>query len=529
VEQAELLECDSVVKHTAVPAVTTSSRADNRHRSGAEQACAIEAVARQPTSSEVPEAVRLRDTVVAGGYCIGCGACAAVERSPFEMTLDERGRWQARLRADATPAMLAAPVLEVCPFSGRGPDEDDIARRRYATATPHPQLGFHRALYAGHVAEGEHRARGSSGGFTSWLLEELLTLDLVDAVLHVKPQTPTADDPLLFRYGASTTPAEVRAGAKSRYYPVELSGALRALREGPPRRYAVVGVPCFVKAVRRLALADDRVAERVAFAVALFCGHLKSARFAELLAMELDVPLGDLRAIDFRQKLAGRTANRYGVTVWSTDGAATTRPMSDVIGHNWGHGVLKYRACDYCDDVAGETADVAVGDAWLPRYSQDAAGTNVIVVRHPTVERLIENGRARGRLTLDELTPQDVVRSQRSGFRHRRDGLAYRLARDDARGIWRPVKRVHARADHLSRLSKELFRVRSRLADRSHDAFAEVRDRGGSLDPFRRRLAPLMRRHDAIARVQSLPDRRAVGRLLALVGRGRDRRADGSR
>ncbi len=32
---------------------------------------------------------------------------------------------------------------------------------------------------------GPHRAAGSSGGLTSWVLEELLTRGEVDAVIHV--------------------------------------------------------------------------------------------------------------------------------------------------------------------------------------------------------------------------------------------------------------------------------------------------------------------------------------------------------
>jgi coenzyme F420-reducing hydrogenase beta subunit len=466
------------------------------------------------------EAARLVETVVEGGYCIGCGACAVVEGSPLEMALDEYGRWQARLRTDATPAMHDARVLDVCPFSGEGPDEDELAHELFAGEAPShdSRIGHHGGLYAGHVSAGEHRAAGSSGGFTTWLLGELLDRGLVDAVLHVRAQGPTDEDPLLFRYRASTTPAEVRAGAKSRYYPVEMSEVLGALRDGEHRRYALVGVPCFVKAVRRLARTDDRVAARVAFALAIVCGHQKSTRFADLIGLELGVPLGELRAIDFRHKLPARPANRYGVEVRGTDGEVTTRPMSDVLGGNWGHGFFKYMACDYCDDVVGETADVSIGDAWLPGYADDPAGANVVVVRHPVIERVIDDGRANGQLAFDALSAEDVFKSQRSGFRHRRDGLAYRLARDDARGTWRPRKRVDARADSLGPLSKDLFRTRVRLAELSHRAFRDV-VRGGQPDSFRRRVRPLMRRHDAVARAISMPTKRGSARRLAALRR----------
>ena len=36
-------------------------------------------------------------------------------------------------------------------------------------------------------------------------------------------------------------------------------------------------------------------------------------------------------------------------------------------------------ACEFCDDVVGETADMSVGDAWLPGYVSDWRGTSVVV------------------------------------------------------------------------------------------------------------------------------------------------------
>ena len=42
-------------------------------------------------------AKRLYDTVIKGGYCIGCGSCASLFGSPFEMKLDKYGKMKAYL------------------------------------------------------------------------------------------------------------------------------------------------------------------------------------------------------------------------------------------------------------------------------------------------------------------------------------------------------------------------------------------------------------------------------------------------
>lgn len=462
-------------------------------------------------------------TVVEGGYCIGCGACAAVPGSPLRIAFDGAGRLQAE-RDPAAPPDADAPVLDVCPFSGHGPDEDAIAGARFADhagAAHDGRVGFHLRTWAGHVATGGDRARGSSGGLTSWLLVRLLETDAVDAVVHVRPdgRTPGEDGVRLFDYTISGDPDAVRAGAKSRYYPVELSSALARL-QSEPGRYAVVGVPCFVKAVHRLAAQEPVVAERVRYTVALVCGHLKSARFAEDLAWQAGFAPGTLTEADFRHKLPDRPASRYAARLAGrriADGAAeeVVLPMSEAEGGDWGQGAFKHRACDFCDDVLGETADVTFGDAWLPGYVEDPAGTNVVVARDPALATLLEAGANAGELVLEPIGADRVAASQDAGLRHRRDGLAYRLWRADAVGRWRPAKRVAPSRDHLRPRQRRIFELRVALMEESHRAFAAALALGDR-SVYSERMRPLIAAYEKAyalkgwRRTASLAKRRAL-------------------
>jgi len=47
--------------------------------------------------------------------------------------------------------------------------------------------------------------------------------------------------------------------------------------------------------------------------------------------------------------------------------------------------------------VFAETADVVLGDAWLPEYVQDSDGTNVVVTRNQDIRQLIVKARTEGR------------------------------------------------------------------------------------------------------------------------------------
>jgi coenzyme F420-reducing hydrogenase beta subunit len=119
------------------------------------------------------------------------------------------------------PNQSAASFSQLCPFSPEAPSEDIISGSLFPEAQQsHPEIGRFLESYVGHVREGDFRARGSSGGMVNWILEELLRTGQIDGVAHVKACSDPQTDGRFFRYQISRTPAEIRQGAQSRYYPV---------------------------------------------------------------------------------------------------------------------------------------------------------------------------------------------------------------------------------------------------------------------------------------------------------------------
>ncbi|WP_222519148.1 Coenzyme F420 hydrogenase/dehydrogenase, beta subunit C-terminal domain [Spiribacter salinus] len=461
----------------------------------------------------------LLERVVDGGFCIGCGACAAVPDSPLVMQLQADGLYRPQIRPGYTQADAGPDLGQVCPFYADD-DEDTLASVRYADAPArNAALGFYRQCYAGSVTDPESRAVSSSGGLVTWVLDALLQRGWVDGVIHVGA---VEGDPegALFRYQVARRPGEASRGAKTRYYPVEFSRVAGFIR-AHPGRYAFVGVPCFVKAIRLLAKNDPAIDAAITYTIALFCGHMKSAAYAEHLAWQLGVPPGALDGIDFRSKRAGVPANRYGVTVRAKDANGGERverfaPMEQLHGGDWGLGLFKPRACDFCDDVAGETADLACGDAWLPEYVSDSRGTSVLIVRDAALERLLMDGCREGEVDLERLAPERVAASQDASYRHRGEGLAYRLAQWDQAGRWRPRKRVLPRHDGLSPRQQRVVDLRVVLAERSHGAFMRARHKGRHW-VFRARMAPWILRytvcHRGLLRACAQPLRRLWRRM----------------
>ncbi|MGE5562861.1 MAG: Coenzyme F420 hydrogenase/dehydrogenase, beta subunit C-terminal domain [Bacillota bacterium] len=402
--------------------------------------------------------------IVRSGLCIGCGSCAASAGAPM--------RWD---RDGFIKPDLGAPPPEEfarqCPFSPEAPTEDEIAFERFATA-PHadPRIGRFERAYVGHAVEDPFRRNGSSGGLTSWVAAELLRTGAVDGIAHVAPADPRTDG-RFFAYRISRSLDELSEGAKSRYYPVELSAIISEIR-ATPGRYAIVGVPCFIKAIHLLRRIDPLVRERVTHTLGLFCGHMKSAAMVESFAWQLGAEISRVRALDYRIKDESRPANWYRAHLQLEDGSSAAQDWWHLADGDWGAGFFQNPACDWCDDVVAETADVSFGDAWVEPYSSDGRGTNVMVVRSKELAATVEQARLDGRL---ELTPVDadfIAQTQAAGLRHRRDGLAYRLSWR-RRGL-RPRKRVAASAD-LPPRRKLLYRLRYAIARWSHRVFRVAR------------------------------------------------------
>jgi len=404
--------------------------------------------------------------IVRSGLCIGCGSCVAQAHSPDpHMGFDAYG--QLKPKGDSTWfSRDSESFTRTCPFSPGAWNEDQLAADLY----PNPEqrdvaLGSFQTAYVGHVAEEDFRMQGSSGGMVTWVATELMRQGLIDGVAHVVATKDPQADGRYFRYRIARTEAEIREGAKSRYYPIEMSQILQTIRE-VPGRYAVVGIPCFIKAVHLLRREDPLFRDRIQFTLGLFCGHMKSARFVESFAWQMQVPADQIERVEYRQKDPSRPANWYNAKLTMHDGSTVNRDWWHLADGDWGAGFYMNTACNFCDDVVAETADISFGDAWVEPYSSDGRGTNVVVVRSPVIENLVARAIKEDRLQLEAVNGEFVAQTQAAGFRQRREGLAYRLTW--ARKGVQPRKRVAPDSKTPTRQRKLIYRMRNFITVGSH-------------------------------------------------------------
>ncbi|WP_314065872.1 Coenzyme F420 hydrogenase/dehydrogenase, beta subunit C-terminal domain [uncultured Vagococcus sp.] len=413
---------------------------------------------------------RLKETVVNQGFCVGCGVCAVECPLKVTMKINQLGMIQADIDENKLTDDEEKSISKVCPFSDDSENETVLGGKIFGSNDSlkyHENTGYYLNSYAGYVKSGEYREKGSSGGMGTWLSSKLLESRMVDHVIHVKEKNENPNE--LFSYQITSNCIELRSGAKSKYYPIEMSEVLRFVEQNPGN-YALVGIPCFIKGFRLISNENPILKESIKYTIGLVCGHLKSTLFAQSIGWELGIEPSKLKKIDFRNKLEGRKSSDYAVEVEGDNRIERAR-IKTLISTDWGHGLFKYKACDYCDDVLAELSDITIGDAWLPRYENDSEGTNLIIVRNQEIQDLLDKNQSE--IFIEELSMDEVYQSQAGGFRHKKEGLMHRLYLEDQKGSWRPQKRVKAKYES-NNSRRKTYEIRIKLREFSYKYFLEA-------------------------------------------------------
>ncbi|MEG4313860.1 Coenzyme F420 hydrogenase/dehydrogenase, beta subunit C-terminal domain [Pseudomonas sp. FIP_A4] len=407
--------------------------------------------------------------VVENDLCVGCGAC--VQACPSK-ALGVNWNDYGFLVATSTDKVCdgAGACVQVCPFNPEpGPyyKNEDALAATFLSESPnqHQKIGRYNALYVGY--SNKHRDTSSSGGIATFVYEKLFDKRLISHVVTVG-ESKSAD--AHYQYNIVSKKDELLSISKTRYHPVTLVTALETIRqlEG---RVAISGIGCFIKAIRLAQDKDPVLKEKIAFTVGIICGGLKSKFFTDYLASSAGATLNDFSKPEYRVKDPASTAANYGFSC--TDNPSNTIKLIKMreVGDMWGSGLFKANACDFCDDVTTELADISLGDAWLPPYDQDGKGHNVVVSRSLVAEQILQSGQASGELELKSLSQERFIASQQGSFNHRHDGMSARIDMAKRAGAVTPPKRVGRNT--LPLYLKLIQRARRRTRTLSLEVWAE--------------------------------------------------------
>ncbi len=320
------------------------------------------------------------ETIVRDGLCTGCGACVfAAPEHAVSMAMDINGFLRPVANQSLTAADQAA-IRRVCPGIGLCHASPSQLGVRYIT-----EWGPVAEMMAGHAVDEEVRHKASSGGVLSALLIHLLESRKVDFVVHTRT-SPT--QPLVNETVFSTNRTEVLAGAGSRYAPAAPVSALgKAIAR--PGRFAFVGKPCDVAALRKILKSHPALKLRVPYLLSFMCAGTPSIEGTYQILRQFNMPPETVANFRYRGDgwpgLARAQAH---------DGRVKTMDYNTA----WGHILNQHLQprCKMCADGTGEFADIVCADAWYgkdgyPDFAE-AAGRSLVIARTHVGKALLLDG-----------------------------------------------------------------------------------------------------------------------------------------
>lgn len=349
--------------------------------------------------------------VARGDLCSGCGGCAAVAPSKIAMRVEEPGflrPHQSSSLSDTEESLIAA----ICPGLGQKVTADG--------RQDDPLWGPFVSMQTGWATDEALRFAGSSGGALSMLLVHLVEEGIVDAVIQTaaSPHLAIGNTTVV-----STNIDEISMSAGSRYAPSAPLDGLNA-HLATAKRFAFVGKPCDVAAVRAWMEHDPNLSQHIPVLLSFFCAGVPSHKGGEAVLEKLGTTSAAARA--FRYRGNGWPGQ---ATVTLEDG--TERRMS--YHDSWGGVLSKHvqNRCKICADGTGKAADIVCADAWecdaqgYPLFDE-AQGVSLIVARTALGAQLIGAAQAAKRIATEKFDVNALAAIQ-PGQRERRRALLARL------------------------------------------------------------------------------------------------------
>ncbi|NWG32779.1 MAG: Coenzyme F420 hydrogenase/dehydrogenase, beta subunit C-terminal domain [Rhodocyclaceae bacterium] len=282
-------------------------------------------------------------------------------------------------------------------------------------------LGAFDQCFIGHAGDEQIREGAASGGVVSAVLIHLLETGRIEGALVSR--LIAKDGRLQPHTWLAHTREETLSARTSIYLDFPLARHLLSLKDFPGR-FAVVALPCQLKALRRMEQKHPELRARIAFRLGLLCGHASHRKLLDKLLERKGIPQNQIADFAFRKgHWRGRTYVRM------SDGAEITFPYLDfgLYQNLWLYCAPR---CLACDDHFAEHSDMSFGDAWLPELKSHPIKHSIFLSRNPESTAVLQEMIAHGTLAAEPADPFTFIRAQKRSLIYHKKNIAgrHRLA-----------------------------------------------------------------------------------------------------
>ena len=263
------------------------------------------------------------------------------------------------------------------------------------------------------------RRTASSGGILTEICSYLIEDDKVDGIVQIKYSEV---DPIETITVVSKTVEEVKSCSGSRYaVSMPLVNIRSIIEDG--KRYAFVGKPCDVAALRNYSKRDAIISNAIKYYFSFFCAGTPSRVANKQMLDVLGCKQNECEYFNYR-------GNGWPGKVTAIDIHRNSYEMDYYTAWMTVLGRIIKKSCKFCVDSIGEASDISCGDYWYldekrnPIF-KEADGRNCIFTWNEFGYELIEEMVQKKRITVLNENIEDLKYVQPNHF-NRRTTIIYK-------------------------------------------------------------------------------------------------------